>query len=811
MLNALRTDLLFGLRMITRHPGSSSLIVLILALGIGANTAVFSAVSSVLLAPLPFPDSERMVRVLSTYPDGSGTRTVSVAPRYFHEIRARSDLIEHTVAQRFRGMTVTSGDEPERIVGISVSDGWLETVGVDPILGRGFDAREEASGADAAVTVISHSLWQRRFAGDPEVVGRSIELDGRAHTVIGVMPRQFRFPYSSELWVPIRISETSLGPSNLNMPARLKPGVSPAQFQEELDAIAAQLRAEIPEIVNRGLTYITFQERFSRDPDNHVLALLVAVGFVLLIATVNVANLMLVRNTRRTREMAIRQALGAPRGRQVRQLLIEGLILAAAASVLGVSLASTSLELLHMLIPDHLIYVVQTIEMDAGVLAATAAVTLLATLLFALVPARRTTDLRAMEAVRVGTATGGIRTGSTLRGLVVVQVAMATILLAGAGLMLENLARLLSTDLGYDTRGLVKLELGLPRPRYEEPSARADAMARIEDSVANLPGVETAGLTSIHPLPRTSGNTLVRMIHPDAPADAEPFVSNVRMITPRYLETLGVTLLAGEVFDRHAGPDSPPRIVVNRSLAERFWPDGDAVGRPVRLVTSTEGARDYTVIGVVSDIAENDSAEHPESVYLPYGRGTYSQSPDSWSTAGVTLLVRARGEAASVVDSVRRAVWEVEPDMAIHDVMPIDQALREPLAGQRVGTMVFFGFGTFALLMAMLGTYGVIALSVRQRIPEFGIRMAMGLSPAGLVRFVVGDGMRLVLAGLVIGSATAYGLTVFIQRVVTEVDARDPSTFLLVALVLAAAGAAASLLPAIRARRIDPTQALRSE
>lgn len=808
-MHALLSDLKFAARTVTRNAGFSSLVIVVLALGIGANTAVFSVVSSVLLAPLPFPHAERMARIHTTYGEVGDVSTVSVAPRYFHELRERSRLIQDIAAQRYRGTTITGGDAADRVVGIAVSDGWMETVGQTPVIGRNFDAREQAAGLDSGVVIISHGLWQERYGGRDDVLGRRIELDNDPYTIIGVMPWGFHYPYNSDLWLPMRFSPSVTRPSNLNVPVRLKPGATQAQFEQELETISAQLRESDPDFRDRALVSRPFSEEFQRDPDGSILALLVSVGFVLLIATVNVANLMLTRSSRRMREIAIRQTIGASRIRQVRQLFFEGLLLALIAALVGLGLTWFLNDALAMLISNRLDEVVQQVRPDVRVLAATLGVTVLTAVLFALVPGIRATRISPAETLQAGGRTWGLRAGTTLRGLVVVQVALAMALMMGAVIVTQNLARMVSIDVGYDPTRVTRMSLGFPQPRYEDPERRATAVAAVVERVSSVPGVAGAGITTLHPVPHESGNTIARVDTGGRSASGELRTVNVRLVTPSYFEALDQSLLDGRVFSGDETAQSEARAVINESLAERIWPEGGAVGDQIRMQTR-EGERSNSVIGVISDIAEPDQ-DLAATLYLPYSQATHLQSPDSWSTRSVTLVVRSAGAVSGLTTSVRRAIGEVDPELAVFDVKPMAEALREPLNAQRMGTLVSIGFAAFALFMALLGLYGVLALAVHQRIPEFGIRMALGLGPSGVIRLVMGGGLRLVVVGLVIGTALALALGRSLAALLTQAHAPDPLVYLLVGAVLFLAGCGASLLPAIRAARTDPVTALRYE
>lgn len=801
-------DFRYALRQLVKRPGFSLTVIATLALGIGANAAIFSAVSSVILAPLPFPESGRLVRIVGTT-DVRGEQFQSgVFPQYFHELRERSQTLEAVTAQRFRNLTLAGGGDPERVVGIGITDGWARTVGVQPVLGRHFDAAEHAAGSEAGVAIITHALWQRRFNGAADVLGRALLLNGREYAVVGVMPPQFNFPYNTDLWLPLTVERAPGLPGDLNVAARVKPGVSVDQAVAELEAVGRRIAREADTDARRGLTARSFAAEFPRDPDNAIAALFGAVGFVLLLACVNVANLQLARAAGRTREVAVRATLGATQARQVRQLLAESLVLAVPAGLLGVGLAVLARDWLAMLVPPRLGEVVQNVQLDANVLFFAAGISLLTAVLFGLAPAWRLSRVAPADALRSGGRHASIG-GRLLRPLVVAQVGLAFLLLTGAGLMAENFARLTGAGPGYDPAGLYRVGLGLPEPVYDDPDRRASALAALLERVGALPGVSAAGATSLHPVPRTNANTGARLLFPGASPDGDIPVVNGRMVTPEYFRTTGIPLLRGRAFDDGDRADGQPVAVVSRAMAERFWPGKDAIGRRFRPGAGEEPL--HTVVGIVGDIVEPNFA--PEgTLYRPYAQATRYQTPGLWSTSSVTLLVRTPAEApGSLLEEIASAVWAVDRSITVFDAAPMEAVLAEPLEGQKIGTLMFLGFGAFGLLLAALGTYGVIALSVTQRRREFGIRLALGITPRGLKVLVVGQGLALVGTGLVLGLAIGLTLSPVAARFLPEVSPRDPAIVGAAVTVLLVAGLAACWMPARRGAHTNPMETLRDE
>jgi len=800
-------DVRQGVRLVRRQPGFSLLVVLILALGIGADTALYSVVRSVLSAPLPFDESDRLVRILSSR-EGSATRS-AVSPLYFQTLREESVLLERVTAQRYQVLVLTGDGEPERVVGIGVSGGWLETLGVRPVLGRGFDASEQTAGSASRVVLISHGFWQRRLAGAPDVVGHTLLLNGERYAVIGVMPAHFRYPYHAELWLPMTLPLRAASPGDLNVPARIRSGVSLAEVRAEAERIAARLSRETPGQAGVSLFVRPFSDEFQRDPNRSIAALLVAVGFVLLIACVNVANLMLARSGSRVREIAVRAALGASRARQMRQLLTESLVVAGLGGALGAVLALVATRWLGVLIPSRLGEVIGVVKVDNTVLAVAAGLTVLTAIFFGLPPALRLTG--GPGSFLGQRSDGGAGRGRLLDGLVVTEVALALVLLTGAGLMARGFARILQSDVGYETAGLVRINVGLPEPGYDTPERRVAAVRALVERAEAVPGVAAAAVTSLQPIPRTTTNTGTALVPDPAFVEDVPPLANLRLVTPEYFETIGIPVLEGRDFSAADVETAEPVLIVNESAARRFWPAGDAVGRlakPSRREDETVPW--HRIVGVVGDIAE-PSDDIRETVYRVYAQAAPSQPAGSWYTTSVVLMLRTADGTATPLDAIRAAVRDVDPRIPLYDIASMRSAIHEPLADRRLGTALSTGFGLFGLLMAALGTYGVLAWAVSRRIPEFGVRMALGARPIAILAMVMRGGLRLLGAGLVLGLVASLAVTRLLTRMVPGLDTRDPLAFGLAAAALLAAGLAACWVPARRATRVDPVRALRAD
>jgi putative ABC transport system permease protein len=810
-LDSIGQDLRYALRRMHRQPGFTLVAVATLALGIGASTAVLSTVRSVLLAPLPFRDSERLVRlhIVSTDADGR-RREASLVSSWFHALRERSRTLERVAAQRYRNLTLTGVGEPERVVAIGVSDQWAETLGVRPMLGRPFSPTEQREGSTARVALLGYGFWQRRYGGDPAVLGAALRLDGQVYRAVGVMPPQFRYPYNTDVWIPMTFPPQQSSPADLNAPARVREGVSRDELDRDLAAVGAELSRELPIGREAVLAATPMDVEFARDPNRSVAALAVAVAFVLLLACVNLATLLLARGDARSRELALRTALGAGRGRQVRQLLTESVVLALLGGIAGAALARLSSGWLALLIPARLGEVIQKVQVDGVVLALTTVVCVVTGVGFGLVPALRSTGASPAEVLKRGGRTSVGAGGRGLELLVVGEVALATVLLVGAASMVRNFVRLTTADVGYDPVGLTRFGIGLSESAYGDPVRRVATVEQILARVKAVPGVRAAGITMLQPVPRTRAN-IGTTLSPDTDAfgSVEPPVVNRRLVTPGYFGALGLVTIRGRVFEERDRGSAAPVAIVSEAAARRFWPRTDPVGHRVRL-GADRGAVWHTVVGVVSDVAE-PYAEIGETIYQPYAQATASLPRGAWWTTSVELMVRSAAGAPGVVEQVRRAAWEVDPTLPLFDIAAMPDVLAEPLSDQRLGSTLFAFFGAFGLLMAVLGIYGVLAYSVSRRVGEFGVRLALGARPARLLGGVLGGGLRLVGIGLVLGTLGSLALSSLLDMVLSEVSARDPLTLGGVGVVLLAVGVLACWAPALRATRVDPAVALRAE
>ncbi len=811
-LEILAQDVGFALRLMRKNLGFTAVAVLTLALGIGANTAIFSVVNAVLLRPLPFADEDRLVRLydLSHREGGEGVR-VGHSQRNFFTIREQAQSFESVAAQAYQVLSLTLDEGPGRVVCIGVSESWLETLGVQPIRGRGFSPNEEKAGSDSRVVLVSYGFWQRRLGGDPAPVGRTIVLDGQSHTIIGVMPRGFNYPYGSEMWRP-RVFDPTNGRSHmLNAQARLKPGVTRQQAQAELDIISQRLEREYPE-TNRGYTLLLRATRDSLVDNNQtvILLLLVAVGFVLVIACANVANLLLARSVMRQKEFAVRAALGASRFRQLRQLLTESILLSLVGGALGVLFAHWVVRFLVALLPRRMSDIMDEVHIDTTVLVFSLLVAFAVGALVGLVPAFRVSRFNLQELLKEGGRSGAGSSGHRLlSALVVGEIALALVLLTGAGLMVQNLYRLQNSDLGFSTENLVSMQIAFPEATYADPSARIIFVQQALERVRALPGITGAGVINIFPF--TDGNRLAGFALEGQPEDPDraPMV-NHRVVSPGYFGMMKVPLVRGRWFTERDSSNSQPVVLVSESMARRYWPGEDPVGKRVRVVPSEAGAPWLTVVGVVGDVVQprlGDDIE--ETWYVPYAQSL--EPGTSWTVMEIYLAVRTAIDPAVAVDSVKRAIWQVDKTLPVYDVISGASFYAETISPKRVSTILGVCFSALGLFMAVLGIYGVASYAVSQRTHEIGIRMALGAQPGDILRWILRQGILLVLLGVAIGLAGAVALTRFMSSLLSEVEATDPATFAGVAFLLAAVALLACYIPARRATKVDPMVALRCE
>ena len=801
----MKTDLLYGARLLLRAPGFTLIAVAALAIGIGANTAIFSVINTLLLRPLPYERPEELAIIWEHNIPRDRKNNVTSPGNLIHWREMQQTFVDLSAVGMTFNVTLTGAGDPEEIPMRLVNASFFPLLGVKPALGRPFTTEEDRPGS--RVVVISDRLWKRRFNADPSILSRGITLQGNAYTVVGVMPPGFSFMDKNvDLWLPISLPAEARTPRGrwLAGMGRLKPGVTFAQAQQDMERVHAELVRLFPDF-NTGWTarVVPLREQLTGAVRPALLVLLGAVAFVLLIACANVANLLLSRATGRQRELAVRAALGAARARLMRQLMAESLVLATAGGAAGLLLAWWALGLLRAVVAERLpIQRLEVVGIDGWVLGFTVAISLLSGLFFGLVPALTASGTGLSEALKEGGRTGTSSRSRHARGVfVVVEVALALILLAGAGLLVRSFVQLMNVDPGFDTDRTITMRVALPGSRYPQAANRVQFFQRLFQRIDVLPGVEAAGANSSIPLAGPGAATSFEVVGKPAPPRGEEPVADVRVVTNNYFKAVGTPLLKGRLFNEQDPADSRDRIIINQAMAEKYFPGEDPIGRKVRV--SWNDTRDDEIIGVVGDVRSAGLHEQPRAMtYWPYPRFSYGS---------MTIALRTAGDPHAIANSVIAIVREQDPALAVADVQTMAEVVAESVAERRL-TMTMLGvFAVAALLLAAVGIYGVIAYSVSQRTQEIGIRMALGAQQGDVLRMVVGQAMVLTLAGIVIGGTGAFFLTRLMRDLLFNVRPGDPLTFAAVATLLAVIAAAASYLPGRRAARVDPVIALRAE
>jgi putative ABC transport system permease protein len=806
-MGTLWQDLRYGFRMLAKSPGFTFVAVLALALGIGANSAIFSVVNTVLLQPLPFEQPEQLVRVYTTVP----RRNLTAGPvsyLTFADFRAQNAQFEYVTAFSDTSATLAGRDEPEQIDGIVASGDFFKVLGAQAALGRTFTTEEERP--DAQIVVISDGLWKRRFGGDAQIVGQSVTLNGEAVTIIGIMPEGFTFPIDRErvdFWSPIDpTSEENRqrGSSYLNVVARLRDGATLQQAQAEADAVAARLATEHADTnAGRSFTLISMHEDLVGDLRPALLVLLGAVAFVLLIACANVANLMLARASSRHKEIAIRTAMGASRWRIVRQLVTESLLLSLAGGALGLLIALWGVDLLVASIPSDMPRVSE-IGLDRRVLAFTAAISMLTGFLFGLVPALQVSKPDLNEGLKEGGrgSTEGARRNRVRGALVVLEVALSLVLLVGAGLLMRSFVELREVKAGFDPSGVLTASVSLPDSKYGEEAAQAEFFRRVLENLRARPGVHAA--SAVLPLP-LSGSAMMNGLSIEGRPPAAPgerLTTHTRITSPEYFRAMNIPVVKGRALDERDSKDAPKVVVVNETFARKYFPGEEAIGKRVEITVAEDMSGE--IVGIVGDVKHRslDAAPDPEA-YV-----SYRQVPSGY----MVLVLKGDGQsAAALTSTLREAVRQVDSGQALAEIRTMEQLVSNSVARRRFNMLLLGVFAGVALALAAIGIFGVMNYTVTQRTHELGIRIALGAQTKDVLRLVVGQGMTLIVIGVAVGLAASFALTRLMQSLLYGVSATDPLTFAGVALVLASVALLACYIPARRATRVDPMVALRYE
>ncbi|HEX4438664.1 MAG TPA: ABC transporter permease [Thermoanaerobaculia bacterium] len=802
-------DVRYALRSFAKSPGFTAAAIATLAIGIGANAAIFGLVQAVILRPLPFDQPDRVVYVSETWQGRRG----SVSAGNFEDLRRAVRSFEALAAVRYGSFNLAEAGEPERVEGARVTESFFRVFGVRPLHGRVFGADEDKPGG-APVVVLSHRLWRSRFGGAPDTVGRTIRVDGAPRTIVGIMPASFDFYQDEEqLWVPAGLTPEDVADHdrhNRVVYGRLAPGVSIAAADREADAIGADLRARYPkDNSERGLRVQGFRDLLTEDYRGRLLILMAAVGVVLLIACTNVSNMLLARGASRARELTVRAALGASRARLARQLLTESLVLGVAGGALGIALAAFSVQALVAASPAGVPRIEQA-GVDGGVLAFALALSVGASLLFGLLPAARVARGDLQGALREGGR--GVRRGGSrdrLRAaLVAAQVALAVTLLVGAGLLIRTALHLQRVAPGFDM-DVVTASLTLPPSADAASTVRT--IERLDEELGRMPNVAGAAITTQAPLGQ--GGNSNGILAEEWGLDMKRVVdARLRIVTNGYFSTLRVPILRGRGFEPTDRSGAPRVIVLSRALAERIWPGQEAIGKRILCCDgSPEDPRPKTVIGVAGDVRSRGPSQeiYPE-FYLPV-----AQAPDvawDWVQRTVSVVARAsNGRVESLGPSLREALRRTAPEVPLYDVQTMRERLRSTVADERFVTILLTALGAVGLLLAAIGIYGVIAYFVAQRTSEFGVRIALGATPRDILLVSARHGLLPIGIGLGAGAAAALSATGLMSAALHGVSPRDPLTFVAVIVVLAATAAVAAWVPARRATRIDPSEALRAE
>jgi putative ABC transport system permease protein len=807
-MKAIGPDLAYAARTFVRDPGFTATAVLTLALGIGANLAIFSLAHAVLFRPLPYGDPERLVSIWETNPR-LGVEQNHVSQPNFVDFQNSAESVAEMAAMAGWSYNLTGTGEPQKLRGFSVTPNLFQVLGVGAALGRTFDIREYAD-ADARVVVLSHNVWRDRFGSDPEITGKTIELNDMPFVVQGVMPAGFEFPPAADVWVPVVFPDyikEARGAHFLQVVARLKPGRTMEQAQAEMTAIAARLSAVYPgSNTDVGALVVPLRDDLAGSLQRPLWTLLAAVGFVLLIACANVGNLLSLRAVGRRRETAVRAAIGASWQRLVQQSLAESLLLAAMASIVGVFLALWSFELLRNLLPADLAGLAEP-RLSAPVVALAAALTLAAGLALGMIPSLGLRRFNLLESLKTaGTLTAEGKGGRLRRLLVLAEVALACVLLVGAGLMVRTLANLYSVELGFEPHGLLTLRTELPRPRYSESPDRDVFYQQAIERVRALPGVVEAGFSSNLPL-SGSGGMLSFTPEGAAPGISEQPHTNYRLITPGFLRALEIPLLAGRSFGPEDTASSPPVAVVNETMARRFWPSESPIGRRFKVGESDSRHPWVTIIGVARDAKQTrlEEESRPELFVL------HSQASTSAYFTPHDLSIRTAVRPESLVAAVRAAIWEIDPKIPITGIRTMDDVVEEAAAPRRNPMVVMLCFAVLAVVLASLGIYSVVSHAVAARTREIGLRVALGATSREVVWHSLRQTLLLSVAGLALGLGAAFALSRLMASLLFGVSASDPLTFAAVAVLFLAVAAWAGFVPARRAARVDPMTALRYE
>jgi len=809
-MQTLLQDLRYGARMLLKNPGFTLIAVLTLSLGIGANTAIFSVVHAALLRPLPYEKPDQLVMIWERNLS-RGLEQSQASPVTYCDWREQKRLFDKIAGWWYPQVNLTdTGSEPQRVRTVDVTDAFFDVLGVRPIIGRGFQPGEDRPGGER-LAVIGHELWRDRYNSDPNILGKAITLDGRSHSVIGVMPPGFDYPNATEVWTPLgwEPRQHNRNARFFEVVARLKPGVSREQAQAEMNALSNRIAQENPQSnKDWSAAVVSLRDQLVGDFRLALLALFGAVGLVLLIACANVANLLLARAGSREKEVAIRLAIGATRGRLLRQLLTESVLLALLGGVIGLLISVWGADVLLKLSPVE-IPRLDKLSVNATILAFTLGVSLLTGLIFGMVPALSASRSDLNRTLKEGgrdSQTGGGR----IRGaLVIAEVAIAMVLLLGAGLLLKSFMRLQRVDAGFNPSNVLTFNLQLPFSSYRDWRQVSELYSGLIARLKSLPGVQSADATGF--LPLEGGWPTKFLIQGRPPVQGEEPVAQHRPVSEGYFQTMGVPLLGGRRFDDRDQADAPGVVIVNQALQRRYFPNEDPVGKRITTLARQYGplgrvmpaSLEMEIVGVVGDEKNSSLSKTAEpAVYFSHRQFSYRS---------LSVVVRATAAPLGLVNAVQNEVWTLDRNLPVSNVKTMEQRLGEAVAQPRFSALLLGLFAALALLLAAVGIYGVISYTVQRRTHEIGVRMSLGASAGDILKLVVGRGLALTLTGVGLGVLGSFGLTRLISGLLYGVRATDPVTFVAMPALLALVALLACYIPARRATKVDPMVALRCE
>ncbi len=807
-MGAMSQDLQYGFRMFTRKPGFTLIVIISLALGIGANTAIFSLVNAVLMRPLPFQDPEKIVMV---WEDASfvGFPVNTPSPANYADWKSQSHSFSDMAALREDSFNLTGNAEPLKVPAYQVTGNFFQLMGVKPIHGRMFSAQEDKPGANN-VAIISYGLWQSRFGGQKNVVGSDILLNNAKYTVIGIMPSNFQFMSPEvSIWVPIGFTQQQLQNRNshyLEVVARIKNGVSFEQAQTDIKTVMKRIVADYPEETGgkMGAFILPLRQQLVGNVQRPLILLLIAVAFVLLIACANIASLLLSVAASRKWEIALLSALGEDKGRLLRQLLTESFLLSIIGGILGLVLGAISFRFLRQLIPPE-IALSAVLSIDAKVLLYTFAISVLTALIFGIVPSIQATRTDLNESLKAGGARSGSGAGATKfrSAMVVVEMAFALILLVGAGLLIQTIYRLQNLDLGFQSKNIVRLRTVLPESKYDTHPKKVQFYDEVLTRIKTMPGVVSAGYSTSVPLDWKGGTSGYRW-EGRPPQPGEILDANHRQVTSEYLQTMGIKLIEGRYFDSTDTPNSMPVVIVNEAMARTYSRTESVLGRKFDCY---DGSPKFTVVGVVRNTKNMGLDVEPKGeMYFPTNQATIAEY-----YAPQDLAIRVNKDPINIISSARQVIRSIDTDLPISNIMTIDELVQKEYQHRRFTMVLLAAFSGLALLLACLGVYGVLSYFVNQQTQEIGVRLALGAQPMAILMLVLKRGMSLALIGIACGALGAFALTKVMQTLLFEVNARDPKTFIAVTVMLTLLALFASLIPGRRAMKTNPVIALRYE